>query len=435
MSHIDSTHAKLLRPGTTPNVSKMHNYSIHVLKRDVIDMGQGNPQKRLHKDLEKLLTWKGASGNEYNDDLSKLGNKTAADYLNYFTGIQAKEETTRLLEQQGRFTLTAAFMAAADPYRDMDAKPVVMVPSDMWGVINIQLKGLGIKTISYDVFHPNPAQAIRESEENCSDIERTMLCCKYTCSPNNPNGFLYTPEIFSEISEDNIKSSAQQKDNDLPPTVLMVDAPYINACPHNPSEGSHILHTGMDAVYGHSIILNSLAKTHNMCKKGAAIVYSDDEVLLQAFDKYSSSIGGNSYSDDFMAQITKALSPEYYDKWEKEFQETYDLYVQNLEITKKLFGSRMKSLGPNMTGLIEISEEVLGKEAIYFDGTRHRIMDGDDMVEFLNNREGVGVTMSFNGMTKEGNLSMRIANKNTQRHQEGLQCALDGERELINGLS
>lgn len=430
------THSPLKRPGTTPRVSAMHAYSeIELGRKGIPDLGQGSPLQMMSPELLKLIKWTGKSGNAYHDRYSSDANKAIARFLKHFAGLEkATGDNTLLLQQPGRFMLLAAFAASADPYRDMEKKPIYIVPDKMWGVINLIFRLSGIRTITYDVLNPNPAQAIQKAiEEKCPEEDRDMICGVYMCSPNNPTGALYTAEHFASNSEYIIRLNAQRPDG-APKITTVVDAPYINACPHNSAGSSHILRTGFEGVFGQSIILNSFSKQFEMCAEGGGAAHIGDASLMDNFRTQASVVGGLSYSSDFMKKMANAVHPKYDEAWQEFFAKTHDRYQADLQLTRQYFGPKArKSLGPMMTGLIEISGEVLGKEGEYFDGEKYIIQSGDDFVEFAHNRSE-GVTIVFDGMTPEGNLDIRIANKNPPDvHEMALQRILSAERELISG--
>ncbi|GJL85838.1 MAG: hypothetical protein DHS20C02_16130 [Micavibrio sp.] len=428
-------YSPLKRPGTTPNVSAMHAYSENEIKRlDIPDMGQGNPLQMMPAALLKLIKWWGKSGNKYHDKYSLKGNEAAARFLTAFGGLKnADKNNTLLLQQPGRFMLAAAFKASADPYRDFDKKPIFIVPDKMWGVINIIFRGCGIKLVTYDVLDPNPAKAIQKTiEEKVPEKDRDMVCGVYMCSPNNPTGALYTADDFAANSEYVMQFNAKRKAAGLPGIVTVVDAPYINACPHNAAGSSHILQTGWDGVFGPAMILNSFSKQFEMCAEGGGAAHIADLSLMDAFRTQASVFGGLSYGNNFMEKMANAMHPKNDEAWQEFFLSIHDLYRDNLVETRQLFGDRAaKSLGSNMTGLVQVSGKVVGKEGEYFDSSKHLIKCGDDFIEFLHNRIE-GVTCVYDGMTPDGDFDIRIANKNPiEIHRTGLLRIKDGERELI----
>jgi len=158
-----------------------------------------------------------------------------------------------------------------------------------------------------------------------------------------------------------------------------------------------------------------------MCAEGGGAAYIEDSFLMDNFRTQASAVGGLSYSENFMKKIARAVHPKHDEKWQEFFAITHNRYKQDMLLTHQYFGQKArKSLGPMMTGLIEVSGDVLGKEGEYFDGSRHLIQDGDDFIEFLHNCVE-GVTVVFDGMTPEGNLDIRIANKNLpETHERNL---------------
>lgn len=411
---------RLERPGTTPNVAKAYSQT-----NDGRNLGQGSEIDSLDPILADL--WDAHGTNNYHASFHEGANTALAGFYDRFLGLPANKDNSLFLQQPGRNLLLYAFMAVADSARNKEYKPKVLMPNKRWSVINGLLKHSGLSIVEYDIFDKNPARAMKNAVKECENPEQ--IVAYYMCSPNNPTGRHYSDAEFADV-----RNFITAENNKI---VGIHDDPYFPACVQNEPGVYPILNTGYDAVAtpltggNPEIILTSFAKGFQKAQRGEGGAFVSDPALMKTYQGVAAIMGGLSYNAETMNKRAKALGTEYEGVTRSHFAKLADKYTKNWQATAKEFNIVAPS-GPNMTHLIEISKEVLGKMVTYANGTLHTIADGDDFVQFLMNRkETVGIV--YDGFAPNGNLSFRLASKNVNAdHVEGLKRLKDGYNEALS---
>ncbi|MBI1327958.1 MAG: aminotransferase class I/II-fold pyridoxal phosphate-dependent enzyme [Alphaproteobacteria bacterium] len=370
---------------------------------------------------------------KYNQLGGAVSTKQAtADWLKRFFGI---EGTVGLFPTNGRAMLGHGWSWLAQLAREaMQPNPCVLVPNTRWPMIDAQTKRKGLALVDYQMGAEGLAEQIEEALTNSQGRTITAV---YINSPHNPTGMIVTPEEMGRVmtvlekfntNEEWLKARGGVK------VALCIDNPYFHALQRSANPRQGYLDAGLANVLRPDTATPwyapfSFSKALASAERGVTAFIAHPETYL-AFSKIINEDLGPAHDKHFFSEMmAKIFAPEFDEAVLEYFADLREKYIANHATLKRIFGDAVVQWDGSMTCLVEVSDDMFGRQVTGKTGTRI-IKDLNDFIEFAGQEEGIVVV---NNTMKTGPSYLRFAfATQPDRFAEGAE-KLDGLYKLVMG--
>ncbi len=248
----------------------------------------------------KVLSYSPSPGyTSYRKKLSEYYNKRNFD-LDY-------EEI--IVTTGGSEAIIFALMSCLDPEDE------IIIPEPYYANYNgfsVQAE-VAVKTVKSTIDTGFALPPVSMIEEQISEKTKAILIC----NPNNPTGYLYTPDELELLKEICIK-------HDL---FLMSDEAYREFCYDGKTHTSILT---LDGLEEHAILLDTISKRYSACGARIGCIASKNKEVIASATKLAQARLSPPSIEQHMAEEALDLPMEYYDDIRSQFESRRDLLVEEL---------------------------------------------------------------------------------------------------------
>lgn len=365
--------------------------------KEIISFAQGAETKSLPMPDQDIfgqgaaLSFSGAASPTYNTDVGGPPQirQAASDWAERFLGISAKNAF--VLQADGRDVLNHSMHIAAFDAVEARAESFMITPDTSWPMIEESARDNHMRVINHTLGRGSLLgsikQAIPQDFNSSSKATTQTISAVYVNTPHNPTGL--------NLSGETIRELAQSMPELAPGAMLIVDMPYFAACEQR--KEPPYLKTGFEGVLDPAsetpwAVAISFSKAFGTAQPGLTVLVCSDN-LKQKFQARLARNNGVSYMPEFFESVAKAMNPGNDRNVLEHFDAQRKKYGVNRTMAKGILAGHLGMIDgdPNMTGLFEVSKDLIGSQGQCFDGVTRQIDDTKALVEYLANEAGVVV--------------------------------------------
>ncbi len=422
-----------------------------------INLGQGREIKKDEPDglMGELLSSNTIINSGYN---KKIGGPedlriNGSGWLNRNIGIETTPETTLVLPgKHGRDLLDEVLIHVSNRH-PRGSKIHVMNGSMGWPVTkelandhNLILDGHD----SYDVTHTSPAIAMQMKFMGQETRDRTYGAV-VTTYPNNASGrHITVDENLATMGILDAQNETYMRDG-VAPIIRAADEPYPHASQVHP-EARNPSFRGAKLITGYQGVLKqeSLSPWAYMLSGSKCFAKAEDGLTLFAFhpalaEYFSKRLvrsRGLSYPMPVAHNLTQLFAEENDGLILDHFEKLGKKYLDNRIALVEAFGEaivmhdRAPETMAGMTSLMTLPKEAFNRSVKCSDGVVRETKTTDDILEIIANQDGKGTVMVNNGVDKDGNAVVRIAQaQRPEDFQEGINRIQEHLGHIMNSPS
>lgn len=412
--------------GPTPAATQF-NLDLKAAGVDTYNFGQGAEQDSPKAIVQEIISRKlkgfktQQEVNAYVEQLFNLSpiyntlgaspdaKEATSEWLSRMFGIKG---TAGLFPNNGRAFLGHGWSWLAQNCREaMQPNPCVLVPNTRWPMIDAQTKRKGLGLVDYQMGQTGIAEQI---EESLSNGQGRTIAAVYINSPHNPTGMVVTPEEMKRVMAVLEKFNTDEKwlaARGGVKVALCIDNPYFHALQRNTSNSTPgYLDAGLAEVLQPNTATPwyapfSFSKALATAERGATAFIAHPNVYSQ-LSKIITEDSGPAHDKNFMGVMAQIFAPEFDTAVLSYFSDLREKYIANHGTLKRVFGDAVVDWDGSMTCLIEVSDDMFGRQVTGAKTGTRTIAKLDDFIEFLGQEYGV---VTVNNTMKSGPSYLRIA--------------------------